>query len=31
MNWSMDEQTAAGLSPESSGQWFNVWMEIGDE
>jgi len=27
----MDEQTAAGLSPESSGQWFNVWMEIGDE
>jgi len=27
----MDEQTAAGLSPESSGQWLNVWMEIGDE
>ena len=31
MNCSMDEQIAAGLSPESSGQWLNVQMEIGDE
>ncbi len=25
---SSDEELAAGLSPESGGQWFNVWMEI---
>ena len=24
----MDEELAAGLSPESGGQQFSVWMEI---
>ena len=27
----MDEEVAAELSPESGGQWVNIWMEIGDE
>ena len=27
----MDEELATGLSPESSGQWLHVWMEISDE
>ena len=31
MGYSMDEELDAGLSPESGGQWHNVWMEISDE
>jgi len=27
----MDKELAAGLSPESSGQWLRVWMEISDK
>jgi len=27
----MDKELPAGLSPENSGQWFNVWMEISDK
>jgi len=27
----MDEELAAESSPESGGQWLNVWMEISDE
>ena len=27
----MDEELAAGLSPESGGQWLDVWMEISDK
>jgi len=27
----MDEELAAGLSPESDGQCLNVWSEISDE
>ena len=27
----MDEELAAGSSPESGGQWLSVWMETGDE
>ena len=27
----MNEEMAAGLSPESSGQWLNVWMEFSDK
>jgi len=27
----MDEELTAGLNPESDGQFFSVWMEIGDE
>ena len=27
----MDEELAAGSSPESGGQWLNVWMETDDE
>ena len=31
MDCSMDEELAAGLSPESGGQWLSVWMEITDK
>ena len=27
----MDKELAAGSSPESSGQWLSIWMEISDE
>ena len=27
----MDKELAAGSSPESGGQWLDVWMEIGAE
>ena len=27
----MDEELAAGSSPESGGQWLNIQMEISDE
>ena len=27
----MDEELAAGLSPNSGNQWLSVWMEIDDE
>ena len=26
----MEEELAAGLSPDSGGQWLNIWMEMGD-
>jgi len=27
----MNEELAAGSSPEIGGQWLSVWMEISDE